>query len=78
MILRQLARKVKPPVNFPRAFGLFLFKERNALLKPADTLDWLGPLAARLFFGYYWLLIAGQGKIILDTLVARWRGLRSR
>jgi len=33
----------------------FIVDQCNALLKFADSLDWLGPLVVRLFFGYFWL-----------------------
>ena len=33
----------------------FVVDRCNALLKFADSLDWLAPLAVRLFFGYFWL-----------------------
>jgi len=33
----------------------FIADRCNALFKFADSLDWLGPLVVRLFFGYFWL-----------------------
>ncbi len=33
----------------------FIVDRCNALLKFADSLDWLAPLVVRLFFGYFWL-----------------------
>ncbi len=33
----------------------FVVGRCNSLLKFADSLDWLGPLVMRLFFGYFWL-----------------------
>ena len=33
----------------------FVVDRCNALLKFADSLDWLAPLVVRLFFGYFWL-----------------------
>jgi putative oxidoreductase len=40
----------------------FVVTKANALLRCADSLDWLAPLALRLVFGYFWLE-TGLGKL---------------
>jgi putative oxidoreductase len=42
--------------------GKFVVTKANALLRYADSLDWLAPLAMRLVFGYFWLE-TGLGKL---------------
>ena len=40
----------------------FVAAQSSALLRLADSMDWLAPLVMRLFFGYFWLE-TGWGKL---------------
>jgi putative oxidoreductase len=52
----------------------FIVTNTNALLRLAQSLDWLAPLALRLVFGYFWLE-TGMGKLHnLDVFTQRFAG----
>jgi putative oxidoreductase len=52
----------------------FVVTKANALLRLANSLDWLAPLAMRLVFGYFWLE-TGMGKLHnLPTFTERFAG----
>jgi len=52
----------------------FVVDRCNALLKFADSLDWLGPLVVRLFFGYFWLETGWAKLHNLDAFTERFIG----
>ncbi|HEY6282178.1 MAG TPA: DoxX family protein [Burkholderiales bacterium] len=52
----------------------FVVDRCNALLKFADSLDWLAPLVVRLFFGYFWLETGWAKLHNLDAFTERFIG----
>lgn len=52
----------------------FVVDRCNALLRCADSLDWLGPLVVRLFFGYFWLETGWAKLHNLDAFTERFIG----
>ena len=52
----------------------FVVDHCNALLKFADSLDWLAPLVVRLFFGYFWLETGWAKLHNLDAFTERFIG----
>ncbi len=52
----------------------FIIDRCNTLLRFADSLDWLAPLAMRLFFGYFWLETGWAKLHNLDAFTERFVG----
>ena len=52
----------------------FVVDRCNALLKLADSLNWVGPLVVRLFFGYFWLETGWAKLHNLDAFTERFIG----